>query len=328
MKTEGNPAGQPNPLISLRQDRETVNKEKEKSMSKEMVNMDTGEILPAIPHANSPEATLMQAKAAASALATVVGAKKNPVRFKGEQYLEFEDWQTVARFYSLAAEVEWSRYIEMGTVHGFEARAVVKNLVTGEQVSAAESMCMNDEDRWSQRPKYKEVNGKRVQDGSEAVPLFQLRSMAQTRACAKALRNVLSWVVVLAGYRGTPAEEMIDTTATTATQATNGNGHGEVPTSRDIFSLAASLPAFQTKGADGTITLDEYGKPKIAFAALGKFFKEKGVTSGTVKDMKPEEAVKAMAELTKLATKPAAKVEPKAKVEASRELETFFPEEA
>ena len=30
----------------------------------------------------------------------------------------------------------------------------------------------------------------------------------QTRACAKALRNVLSWVVVLAGYRPTPAEEM------------------------------------------------------------------------------------------------------------------------
>jgi hypothetical protein len=32
--------------------------------------------------------------------------------------------------------------------------------------------------------------------------------MAQTRACAKALRNVLAWVVVLAGYAPTPAEEM------------------------------------------------------------------------------------------------------------------------
>src|SRR5262249_27437128 len=39
-------------------------------------------------------------------------------------------------------------------------------------------------------------------------PLFQLRSMAQTRACAKAMRNVLAWVVVLAGYAPTPAEEM------------------------------------------------------------------------------------------------------------------------
>ena len=39
-------------------------------------------------------------------------------------------------------------------------------------------------------------------------PLFQLKSMAQTRACAKALRNVLAWVVVLAGYTPAPAEEM------------------------------------------------------------------------------------------------------------------------
>lgn len=38
--------------------------------------------------------------------------------------------------------------------------------------------------------------------------MFQLRSMAQTRACAKALRNVLAWVVMLAGYKTTPAEEM------------------------------------------------------------------------------------------------------------------------
>ena len=32
--------------------------------------------------------------------------------------------------------------------------------------------------------------------------------MAQTRAGAKALRNALAWVVVLAGYRPTPAEEL------------------------------------------------------------------------------------------------------------------------
>ena len=32
--------------------------------------------------------------------------------------------------------------------------------------------------------------------------------MAQTRAGAKAFRNILAWVVVLAGYKGTPAEEM------------------------------------------------------------------------------------------------------------------------
>jgi hypothetical protein len=42
----------------------------------------------------------------------------------------------------------------------------------------------------------------------EAVPLFQLKSMAQTRACAKVYRQVLEFVVKLAGYQTTPAEEM------------------------------------------------------------------------------------------------------------------------
>jgi hypothetical protein len=44
--------------------------------------------------------------------------------------------------------------------------------------------------------------------GAEAVPLFQLKSMAQTRASAKVYRMVLEFVVKLAGYQTTPAEEM------------------------------------------------------------------------------------------------------------------------
>ena len=48
-------------------------------------------------------------------------------------------------------------------------------------------------------------------------PWFQLASMAQTRAGAKALRNLLARVVVLAGYNPTPAEEMDDMATTTVT---------------------------------------------------------------------------------------------------------------
>lgn len=44
--------------------------------------------------------------------------------------------------------------------------------------------------------------------GSEAVPLFQLRSMAQTRASSKVYRQVLAFVPVMAGYKPTPAEEL------------------------------------------------------------------------------------------------------------------------
>jgi len=55
-----------------------------------------------------------------------------------------------------------------------------------------------------------------VKVGDEVVPWFQLASMAQTRAGAKALRNRLAWVVVLAGYKPTPAEEMTEGTASEA----------------------------------------------------------------------------------------------------------------
>jgi hypothetical protein len=138
----------------------------------------------------APEDQLAEAQTAAKALMGVVSKKAKPVKFNGEVYLEFEDWQTVGKFYGLAARVTGSKYIEVGTAKGYEASAELIHVPTAQVVSAADSMCLNDEPNWARKP------------------LFQLRSMAQTRACAKAFRNAVSWVVVLAGYRPTPAEEM------------------------------------------------------------------------------------------------------------------------
>lgn len=139
----------------------------------------------------APEIVLDEAKKAAKALADVVSKKKKPVMMNGEQYLEFEDWQTVGRFYGISAKVVSTDYIEYGEAKGFQAKAVAIR-TDGMEISGAEAMCLNDENNW------------------KGKPLFQLRSMAQTRSCAKALRNVLAWVVVLAGYKATPAEEIQD----------------------------------------------------------------------------------------------------------------------
>lgn len=140
-----------------------------------------------------PQAILVEAQKAAQALNDVISKKSKPVRFNGEQYLEFEDWQTVARFYGVAVKVTETKPVDFGNAHGFEARAVAIHVESGREISAADSMCLSDERNWSNKP------------------LFQLRSMAQTRACAKALRNIFAWVVVLAGYKPTPAEEMAET---------------------------------------------------------------------------------------------------------------------
>lgn len=137
-----------------------------------------------------PQAQLEFAMKAANALMTAVGQKKSKVMIRGEQYLEYGDWQTLARFFGATAGVAWSKKLvdEKGAFIGYEARAEV--LHNGVVISSAEAMCMKAEKNWAQRDE------------------FMLRSMAQTRASAKALRNAYGWVAELAGMKSTPAEEM------------------------------------------------------------------------------------------------------------------------
>lgn len=193
-------------------------------MSSEVIHVEHPELMD-ISLARDPQKIMDEAMRAAKVLKDVISRKPNPVKFNGEQYLEFEDWQTVGKFYGLTARIVDDHFIDLGGVIGFEATADVIDGRNGAVISSARAMCLNDEDNWSTRTKYewKDVldaegnkiidSGKtlreKVEAGTVPVPLFQLKSMAQTRACAKALRNVLAWVVVLAGYRPSVAEEMI-----------------------------------------------------------------------------------------------------------------------
>jgi hypothetical protein len=155
-------------------------------------------LIPQAPHALAiqlqPDVVLAEATRAAKALQQVLETKPNKCIIRGKQYLQFEDWQTLGRFYGVTAKSRSTKYVEFGEgyeqVRGFEAAADALLVTTNQVISSAEAMCLDDEDKWRDSP------------------FFQLRSMAQTRACAKALRNVLSWVVVLAGYEPTPSEEM------------------------------------------------------------------------------------------------------------------------
>lgn len=136
-----------------------------------------------------PEQQLEFAHKAASTLMRWVQQKPHPVEIRGEQYLEFGDWQILARFYGATVSVEWTHPIERnGKVFGYEARATV--LRDGVIISSAEGMCTRDERRWATADEY------------------AIRSMAQTRTSAKALRNAFGWVAELAGMKSTPAEEI------------------------------------------------------------------------------------------------------------------------
>ncbi len=138
----------------------------------------------------NPQAQLALGKRAADALIEVVRQAGLSRKLGQKEYLFYEAWLTLGRFFKLTPKVEWSRPIwHEGKAIAWEARAVVLD-EEGREIAAAEAMCGKDEKNWRDRPAY------------------ALRSMAQTRACAKALRSVLAWVVVLAGFQPTPAEEV------------------------------------------------------------------------------------------------------------------------
>jgi|SRR3989304_1569308 len=128
-------------------------------------------------------------KSAAQQLVALVTQNKWAVNISGHDYLRFEAWQTVGRFFGYTIKTKSTEYVEIGEAKGFEATASVLNS-KGKEVGGAEALCLDDENNW------------------KGKPLFSLKSMAQTRASAKALRQILAWVVVLAGFKPTPAEEV------------------------------------------------------------------------------------------------------------------------
>lgn len=180
-----------------------------------------------------PAETMAEIQKAAVVLKGWIQKKQKPVIFNGEQYLEREDWGLIGMFWGCTAKPLSSKYVEFEidgkTVHGFEAEAVVITK-SGMEIGRAESLCLDNEDNWGEVPKYEWIerldgNGKKIYDqslfggkggyvkdktqvGTTPKPLFQLKSMAQTRAEAKALKSVFSFVAVLAGFAATPAEEM------------------------------------------------------------------------------------------------------------------------
>ena len=137
----------------------------------------------------NPAEIVIGGRDAAKELTKIVSSREKKLIMGGKQYLFFEDWQTIAKFYGVTAKIIQTEELREETkLIGFLAKAVA--IVQGIEISGADAECTFDEPNWGNKPR------------------FQLRSMSQTRACAKALRNCLGWVAVLGGYEPTPAEEM------------------------------------------------------------------------------------------------------------------------
>lgn len=157
-----------------------------------------------------PDAIIAEARLCGDALVAAVKRNGWVQKFGGRDHLFFEAWAFLAAMYRVTPRTRETRLVQIGDVTGYEAVAEAFHVPSGIVISSADSMCLDDEDNWSVRPTYQwdKDTRQKVQTGERPVPLFQLRSMAQTRAQAKALKGPFSWIIAMAGYAPTPAEDM------------------------------------------------------------------------------------------------------------------------
>lgn len=114
--------------------------------------------------------------------------KPKKIEFNGQRYPEFDDYQYAASFFGWRVVTE-SEPITINDITGFKGKAKIVDK-NGIEVGQADSYCFSNERNWANKP------------------LFQLGSMAQTRAGSKALANILRPIFKLAGYEAMPVEEM------------------------------------------------------------------------------------------------------------------------
>ena len=145
----------------------------------------------------------------ASELRDIVERCDLAVDIQGRKYVRCEGWQTLGAFFGLVARETEHKPIQVRDTTGWEVRVDVYRWSDGAWVTGAWGLCTRDE-----------VVRKR--DGTivrpwENAPEYAVRSMASTRAAAKAFRTALAWVMTLAKFAPTPAEEMdgvVDVAAT------------------------------------------------------------------------------------------------------------------
>ena len=143
--------------------------------------------------ANTPAELVARASEAATALAKVITDRKLYSDIQGKRYTKCEGWTTLAAMMGCTPhEVETTE-----TDGVFTATVELRRLTDGQPISRASAECgapdeldRNSKPVWSTRPRYAR------------------RSMAQTRATAKACRMAFSWIMVLSGFQPTPAEEI------------------------------------------------------------------------------------------------------------------------
>lgn len=155
-------------------------------MSNEIVISESVQL--GVVQASSPKDVIARASDMAVVLADIIEKKKLYSPINGKKYVRVDGWSTLGAMLGVLPHEVRSIKID----NGYEAYVELIRMTDGAVIGGSSAICTRDERNWSNRDE------------------FAIKSMATTRATGKAYRLAFSWIMNLAGYESTPAEEMID----------------------------------------------------------------------------------------------------------------------
>lgn len=128
--------------------------------------------------------------ALATTLAKLIIEKGLFTPIHGKNYVNVEGWQLAGEMTGIFPRMKSVESLGLGNEIKYRAEVELFDIKTGENRGYGVALCSN-----------KEYSKKSFDE-------YAIMSMAQTRAVGKAYRLTLGWLLKLAGYEATPAEEM------------------------------------------------------------------------------------------------------------------------
>lgn len=159
-------------------------------MAQEIIEQEEDQVQTNLFRTDDPAEVVEKATKVADALKKVLVDKGMIAEIAGKQHVKVEGWQTLGSMLGVTAVLTKTEELPEGG--GYKAYVEARKLSNEQVVGRAEALCTRGESRWKERDDY------------------AVLSMAQTRATSKALRGPLGFVVQLAGYNPTPAEEITE----------------------------------------------------------------------------------------------------------------------
>ncbi len=129
-------------------------------------------------------------KKMAIVLKDYIASNNLSVNIVGRNYVMCEGWQFAGGLMGTAAKITKIENLSTGTEKKWRADVEIISLKDNNAVGFGSAICSNLELK------------------KKSFDEYAICSMAQTRAIGKAYRNMIGWVIKLAGYEVAPAEEM------------------------------------------------------------------------------------------------------------------------